>query len=92
MESIGEKIAPVLEEIENIMVAHVQKGPLEIPNYGLRAAITILTLSILDKSWELMEEENIPQANREEMGTSIGNELRALIHKYTGIDTHVFYK
>jgi len=91
---LGVQISPVLVEIENALWDHdfYVELPIQIPIEGFKAAMKIMMSAMTDKAWALMEAEQIPQQQREEMITACGNDFRMLIKKYTGIDTHDLYK
>ena len=93
MQTIGEKLSPVLEEIENTLLEHqvnVQTQP-KFTNDGFRAVTKIFIDVLLDKMWELQKAENIPQTDRENMATKAGEDIRKLIKVYTNIDTYKLY-
>lgn len=91
---IGEKLSPILEEIENtILEFEVEFG--YKPEYtveGFRAATKIFMSVILDKMWELQNWDNLSQFDRENMATKCGEDLRKFIKTYTDIDTFDLYK
>lgn len=93
MTTFGEKISPVLVEIEGAIldfeVAEIGK-----PDYSqdaFRAAMRIFMSAMLDKVWELQENENMGMANRCAMAEKLGNELRQIVKTYTNIDTTTLY-
>lgn len=92
--NLGEKLSPILEEIEIALFEH-QMAAVDIlkftPN-GTRAAIKIFMDVLLTSMWDLQVAENTPQDQREEMAESLGEELRKLIKTYANIDTHEIYK
>jgi len=45
-------------------------------------------VKVMDKMYDLQENENMQTSDRFNMATSCGQALRALIHTYTGLDTH----
>jgi len=91
---LGVQISPVLVEIENALWDHdfYVELPIQLPIEGFKAATKIMMSAIIDKAWVLMEAEQIPQQQREEMITACGQEFRMFVKKYTGIDTHELYK
>ena len=90
--TLGEKLTPILEEIEGTLWEHQFAG-MGKPNFSdtaLRAAAKIFMDVMIDKMWELQEEEDIE--DRIPMGVKLANDLRKLIKTYTNIDTHDMYK
>ena len=61
------------------------------PNYSNRDFMNCLQIfmsALMDKLWDNQEFDNMSMEDRENMALSCGNELRKVIHTYTGIDTH----
>lgn len=59
------------------------------PNYNNMAFLNIIVLfqsAMMDKMWDLMEEERMEQDDREKMSEKAGQELHKLIHTFTGIN------
>lgn len=82
---------PILEEIAN--------GLLEIaeikPNYTDKALLnaTFIFQSVfMDKVFDCMQRDGIPHEDQLKMVQSAGEEIRKLIHTYTGLDTHELVK
>jgi hypothetical protein len=91
---IGKKISPILDEIEGTLwefEANIGAKP-EYTEDGVRAGIKIFMSVLMDKIWDLQEEEKIDQKTREAMATKAGEDVRQLIRTYTGLDTFDFYK
>ena len=91
---IGEKVSPVMEEIENTLLEHAafSGDKPEFTKEGFRAAIYMFSAAIQDKMWELQELENMPMEVRVHMAEKFGKETRRLIKRYTDIDTHDLFK
>lgn len=77
---------PILEEIA--------KGLLEVaeikPNYSDNALLnaTLIFQSVfMDKVYDCMQGDGISQEDQLKMVQSAGEELRRVIHTYTGLDT-----
>ena len=77
---------PILEEIA--------KGLLEVaeikPNYtdnALLNATLIFQSVFMDKVYDCMQRDGISQEDQLKMVQSAGEELRRVIHTYTGLDT-----
>jgi len=90
---IGKKISPILEEIEDTLweFEAAQIGPPKYPINGFRAAIKIFVSALLDKIWELQQNENLELEDRSNMAQKAGEEIRALVKTYTNIDCHELY-
>lgn len=91
---IGEKISPILVEIENTLWEFEANRGLK-PNYsieGFRSATKIFMSVLMDKIWELQENENIEIKDRLNMVQKLGEDIRSLIKTYTDIDCHELYK
>ena len=91
---IGEKISPILEEIESALWEFEANSGSK-PEYtieGFRAATKIFMSVLMDKVWELQQDEKIDIKDRESMVIKLGNDVRNLIKTYTDIDTYELYK
>ena len=91
---IGKKISPILDEIEGTLwefEAHGGGKP-EYTEAGVRAATKIFMSVLMDKMWEVQDEDRTEQKYREIMATKAGEDVRQLIKNYTGLDTHLMYK
>lgn len=94
METIGEKLSPVLNEIEQTLWEHEAWGGGQ-PHYteeGFRAAVKIFMSALMDKMYILQQKEGFIVNDMEVMATSLGNQVRLLIKTYCDIDTHDLYK
>jgi len=61
------------------------------PNYSNRDfmnATIIFQTALMDKMFDNQDYDNMSIEDRMNMAESCGNELRKLIHTYTGLDTH----
>ena len=90
---IGEKISPILVEIEDTLwefEAFVGTKP-NYTNDGFRAAIKIFMSVLMDKIWELQQDEKINMDDRVKMVEQAGKDLRQLIKTYTDVDTLTLY-
>lgn len=91
---IGEKISPILEDIEDALWTFEADGGGK-PGYtkeGFRAATKIFMSAFMDKIWELQQDERIPMETRMNMAEKAGNDFRQLIKTYTDIDCHKLYE
>ncbi len=92
---IGKKLSPILNEIENTLWEFEAEELTSKPNYtkeGFRGATKIFMSVMMDKIWELQEDEKITMEDRINMVTKCGEDVRKLIKTYTNIDTHELYK
>ena len=91
---IGKKISPILLELEAAIV-EFDCTINEKPNYtedALRASGKILLSVVMDKMWDMQEQDKMSQEDRLKMAQSCGEELRKLFKTYCNVDTHDFYK
>jgi len=90
---IGQKLSPILEEVaETIWEAEAMHGLK--PEYtveGFRAGIKIFMSVLMDKMWELQQDETIDFETRMIMAQKAGKDVRTLIKTYTNIDTYDLY-
>lgn len=94
METIGEKLSPVLNEIEQTIWEHEIWGGGQ-PHYtdeGFRAAVKIFMSALLDKMFNLQTTENLDISDRAAMAESLGKEVRRMVKTYCDIDTHELYE
>jgi len=89
----GKKMSDVLTEIEGAMWERdfIELGPQGYTDEGFRSGIKIFMSVLMDRMWVLQEQSKLTQKEREKLALSAGNELRKLILKYTGVDTHNLY-
>lgn len=91
---IGQKLSKILVEIEDTLWEFEANDGLK-PEYtidGFRAGIKIFMSVLMDKIWELQQDDNIDLQDRLNMANKVGEEIRKLIKTYTDIDTHELYK
>ena len=91
---IGEKISPILTEIEDTLwefEANVGSQP-QYTIEGFRAGIKIFMSVIMDKMWNLQENETLTMEDRIKMVEKVGQDVRKLVKTFTDIDTHDLYK
>ena len=93
-EPIGQKINPILREIEDALWEYeIRFGAKpEFTDAGFRAATKIFMSALMDKMWELQENEDLTLTDRENMATKAGEAVRNFVKVYTNIDTHDLYK
>ena len=91
---IGEKIHPILKEIEDTLWEFEANLGLK-PNYpdeSLPAATKIFMSVMMDKIFDLQTKENMDMKDRGNMAQACGEDIRKIIKTYTGVDSHDFYK
>ena len=90
---IGQKISPILEEIENALWDHeaTTGTKTEYSQEGFRAATKIFMSVLMDKIWELQEKEGIAFEDRIKMVEKAGRDVKNIIKTYTDIDTFKLY-
>jgi len=89
--TLGKKLSPILSEIEDTLLENCETKP-RFDDEGFRASVYIFQSALLDKMWELQEEEDITIEIREDMATKCGQSIRSLIKTFTDVDTHNLYK
>lgn len=90
--TIGEKLSPILVEIEEGLW-HVPEGV--IPHFtdeGFRAATKIFMEVFMDKMFALQQREGIALDDAAKMAHQAGEDLKQMIKTYTGIDTAKMYE
>ena len=90
---IGEKLSPILAEIEATLWEHEAyvKTPPMFTDDGFRAACKIFMAVMLDKSFVIMKDESMNIETAEAMAKKMGEDLHRIIKVYTGVDTHKLY-
>jgi len=89
---IGKKLSPIILDIEKqIMQADIYGVK---PNYDkevLRASGALFIHALLDKMYE-NRRQDLTMDEMIKMSGNAGNEIREIIRKYTGEDSHDYYK
>lgn len=91
---IGKQLSPILLELEAAIIefdCYANTKPCYSKD-SLRAAGKILLSVIMDKMWEMQEEDNMNQKYRMEMAQKCGEDLRKLFKTYCDVDSYDFYK
>lgn len=87
---VGEAITAALDTIEGVLLRiHGEK-----PNFGdsaMRSATYLFATVLLDKMYDLQSREEMPLDVKTDMANKLGEELRALVKRYTDIDTVTLY-
>ena len=82
-----------LEAIANDLLtqnAEAKRGENK-PNYSNRDfmnALIIFQTALMDKMYDVQDYDDMSLYDRMQMAEICGNDLRKLIHTYTGLDTH----
>lgn len=92
--NLAEKLEPIFIELENTLLdsAVAKSGPLNFSDDSVRAIIYIFSTMMIDRMWNLSEDEKLELKDRSNLAESLGSELRKFIKTYTNIDTYELYK
>jgi hypothetical protein len=77
---------PILKEVASGMLETAEKRQ-KFSNDAFMDATLIFQTVLMDKVFEIQEYDKMEIRYRLEMAESCGNDLRKLIHTYTGLDT-----
>ena len=90
---IGKILSPLLEELEDMLWEFEANNgcPPHFTEGGFRASMKIFMAALMERMWINLSLESLPLEKRAEIGEQMGMELRALVMKYTNIDTHTLY-
>jgi len=89
--SIGELLSPTLENIEKTLLEYNGLKP-NYPEKTIRSICVIFSSMIMDKMYDLQEYENMDHEDRINMTKKTGEEIRAIVKRYTNIDTFDLFK
>ena len=91
---IGKTISPILVDIETALWEFELNSGIkpESTTDGFRAGIKIFMSVLMDKIWELQQDEKITMEDRINMVQKAGEDVRKLVKTYTDIDCHELYK
>ena len=83
-------IEDILSDIEGFILEYQDSVGTQynFSNDTFRAAICIFMAVLMDKMWNLQENEELDPEDRLNMAKKAGQEIRRLIKTYTGIDSH----
>lgn len=94
MSTIGQKLSPILVEIEDTLIDHAayNGSKPEFTDEGFRAGLQIFMSVMMDKLYavQMSEGKSIDEASNQ--AEIMGHSIRALILQYTKIDTYNLYK
>lgn len=91
----GEKMAPILEELETAVWEHNVNFEGERPMYpdsAMRSAACIFVDVLMDRMSAEQERKDIPIGMRELQAETAGSVIRQIIMRFTGLDTHELMK
>lgn len=85
----GPQASVVIEELGDMLWAidAEYQEPYHFTDRALGSALKVFTTVLFDKAWEHQEREGILLEDRLLFATQIGEELRELIKKHTGLDS-----
>lgn len=92
--TLGQKISPILAEIEAALWESEAMHGLQ-PKYteeGFRAGIKIFMSVIMDKMYDVQTADGMSLEDMSNMVVSCGNELMRFVHTYTGVNTRELYE
>ena len=81
---LSESISDVIGALSNSLVHSDIK--LNYDDQDLANTTLIFSSVLMSKMWDLQQEEDMTQEDRENMATKCGEEIRSLVKTYTGID------
>jgi len=90
---IGQKLSPVLVEIESALWEFEQQklGAPEYTDEGFRASLKIFMSTWMERIWQYQELKGMDRASKLKDVEQAGGELRSVIKKYTSIDPFDMY-
>ena len=91
----GEKMAPILEELETAVWEHNANFEGERPMYpdsAIRSAACIFVDVMMDRMYAEQERKDIPIEVRELQAETAGSVIRQMVLRFTGLDTHELMK
>ena len=90
---IGKQLSPILVQMEETLWEFESRnyGSPQFTQEGFRAAIKIFISVIMDKIWDLQENESMTMEDRMNMAEKCGKDFSKLIKIYTNIDSRKLY-
>ena len=91
---VGQKLSPILGEIEDVLWEHDANlgTPPKYTIEGFRGAIKIFSHAMFDAAYARMRLKKMSPEEAEAEATALGDEIRQLVLKYTGIDSVKLYE
>jgi hypothetical protein len=92
--TLGEQLSPILSEIQDTLLDHdiEMRGQPKFTKEGFTAGIYIFQSVLLDKMWDMQEQEGMDLVHRMEMAEYAGTQIKKLVLEMTNIDTFKLYK
>jgi hypothetical protein len=93
-QTLGEWLAPALEQIEETLWSYELYVPNTPPMYShssFRAILKLFMSAMMDKIWLLQEGEEMDVEDRMAMVEKCGQELKQLVKIYTNIESEELY-
>ena len=93
--TFGEKVRPILDELENAFVGFAAQFPGEQAGYNVddfRAVICMFYAVALEMMWQYHDRLGLPMPDREIAVEKFANEIRTSIFNYCDIDTRKLFK
>ena len=87
----SEKLSQLLVEIEHIFLDYLGEK-LNLSDDEFRACCRIFLDAMMDKMFDLQENEDMDIEDRMNMAQHCGEEIRRIVKSYTGVETHDMYK
>ena len=93
-DNFGKKMSEILVDIETGIWErdYMELGPTGYTMDGFRSGIKIFMSTLMDKMWNLQEKSKLTMEERNKLALNAGKDIRKLVLKYTGIDSHDLYK
>lgn len=89
-ETFGLGISSVLEELEFALLEYeaFAQEPVGFSDDAFRSIIRLFAASLLERSWNLQEKENMDHADRLAMAVKCGQEIRRIVKVFANIDSY----
>lgn len=90
---IGKELSDIFSKVANTLWRFEVDLGMK-PGYteeGFKGGIKIFMSVLMDKIFELQEDEDLSIEDRMNMATKAGEDIRKLVKTYTGLDTKNFY-
>jgi len=94
MDAEAKIINDILDDLEHLLWEREaeERGRIGFTKEGFRGATKVFMTALMDKMWEMQDDEEMDMEDRINMAQKAGEEVRKLIKTYTGIDSHDLYK
>ena len=86
-------LSDVFAKTENVLLDYAILGrKLNITEEGFRACVFIFSQAMMDRMWDLQQEEKMDIKDRCNMAKAVGEDIRKLVKIYTNLDTFDLYE